>query len=166
MTDQHPGSARTSDAVMAEIAVAIELSQGGHTTTARERFSAIWDGIGPAADPFHRCVLAHYAADVQADPADELRWDLLALQAADQVDAERAREHDPSLDLAGFYPSLHLNLADVYRRLGDRDRATEHLDRARDAVGTLGDDGYGRMIRDGITRCAARLAAGTDGGQP
>ncbi|MBW0102188.1 hypothetical protein [Pseudonocardia sp. KRD291] len=155
MTDQ--------DAVMTEIAAAIELSQGGHTATARERFSAIWEEIGPAADPFHRCVLAHHAADVQADVADELRWDLLALEAADQIGPGRAEEHHPSLALAGFYPSLHLNLADVYRRLGDRDRAGEHLDRAREAIGTLGDDGYGRMIRDGITRCAARLAETTDG---
>lgn len=146
------------DAVMAEILAAVELSQGGHAAAARERFDTIWDGIGPDGDPFHRCVLAHYAADVQTDLDAELRWDLRALEAADRTDPERARRHHPSLDLAGFYPSLHLNLADVHRRRGDRDRAREHLDRARETVGRLDDDGYGRMIRDGIAGCAARLA--------
>ena len=95
-------------------------------------------------------VLAHYAADVEEDPAEELRWDLQALAAADAV-ADR-------LAVRGFYPSLHLNLADVYRRLGDAEWATDHLDRARTTLDVLPDDGYGRMIRGGIDPCADRLS--------
>jgi hypothetical protein len=45
---------------------------------------------------------------------------------------------------------LHLNLSDCYRKLGDLDRAREHLQRARDGIGALSDDPYGRLIKDGL----------------
>ena len=136
-----------TDPVLREISEVAALGQSGESAAARQRFAELWDRID---DPFHRCALAHHAADVQENPADELRWDLRALAAADAVP-------DP-LAVHGFYPSLHLNLADVYRRLGDVERATDHLGRARAALDTLPDDGYGRMIRGGIARCADRLA--------
>jgi len=135
-----------TDPVMAEIAEAVALGHAGDTAAARRRFAELWDGID---DPFHRCALAHHAADVQTDPAEELRWDRRALDAADAVRDRPA--------VAAFYPSLHLNLADVHRRLGDVEEATHQLERARATVGTLPDDGYGRMIRGGIARCAERM---------
>lgn len=143
------------DPVLAEINGVIALAHAGDAATARERFTEIWTRLGPAGDPIHRCVVAHHAADVQADLHEELRWDLRALAAADAV----TDAHPSAAAVAGFYPSLHLNLADVYRRLGDRERAGRHIAEAQEAIGTLGDDGYGRMIRDGIARCAARLDA-------
>lgn len=145
------------DDVMAEIATVVALAQGGHATEARERFAEMWDHIGPSGDPLHRCALAHHAADVQTALNDELRWDLRALHAADEISDERAKDHHHSLAVAAFYPSLHLNLADVYRRLRDWSRAKQHVVMAQAAAEALGDDGYGRMIRDGIARCAARL---------
>ncbi|MCE0766956.1 hypothetical protein LWC35_29215 [Pseudonocardia kujensis] len=148
------------DPVMAEIAQVVELGQAGGAAEARKRFALLWERLGPRGDPLHRCALAHHAADVQEDLGEELRWDLRALAAADELTDDRAQQHHASLAVAGFYPSLHLNLADVHRRLGDPARAREHLDRAEEAVGALGDDGYGRMIRQGIARCAARLAPG------
>lgn len=132
-----------TDPVMGEIQEAVAL---GDAAAARQRFAELWDRV---EDPFHRCALAHHAADVQADPADELRWDARALAAADAVPDRTA--------VAGFYPSLHLNLADVHRRLGDVEQAVHHLTRARATVDTLPDDGYGRMIRGGIDRCEARM---------
>ncbi len=92
-------------------------------------------------------------ADVQDDPADELAWDLRALEAADLVTDEQA-----SQDVRGFYPSLHLNLGDVYRRLGDLELARAHLDLGRAALGALGDDGYAQMVRGGLDRLADRLS--------
>ncbi|MBC3191477.1 hypothetical protein H7X46_10425 [Pseudonocardia sp. C8] len=80
-----------------------------------------------------------------------------ALAAAGEVTAERARAVHASLEVAGFHPSLHLNLADVHRRLGHDEEARRHLALAGDHAGALRDDGYGRMIRSGIARCAARL---------
>lgn len=143
-----------TDPVLAEITAAAELFRAGDTAAARDRFAATWESIGADGDPFHRCVLAHYAADAQAEPHEELWWDQRALEAADQVVPGTTEP-----DVAGFYPSLHLNLADVHRRLGHLTEATHHIERAREVVDLLPDDGYGRMIRDGITRCAARLDA-------
>ncbi|MGH3916560.1 MAG: tetratricopeptide repeat protein, partial [Pseudonocardiaceae bacterium] len=58
----------------------------------------------------------------------------------------------------GFYPSLQLNLGECYRKLGDLDRAREHLQLGRAAVHALEDDGYGRMIKKGLDSLADRLS--------
>lgn len=94
--------------------------------------------------------LAHYLADLYDDPAESLVWDVRALDAADALTDERAREHHESLRVAGFYPSLHLNLADDFRRLGSFRAATEHLDRAQDHLSALPDDPYGDTIRTAV----------------
>jgi hypothetical protein len=65
-----------------------------------------------------------------------------------------------TLPVAGLYPSLHLNLSDCYRKLGDLDRAREHLRRARAGIGALADDDYGRLIRAGLDRLTEQLSAG------
>jgi hypothetical protein len=153
-------SIEQTDPVMTRIGEAVGLGHAGDAAAARRRFADIWEDVGADGDPLHRCALAHYAADVQEDPAEELRWDRLALAAADEVGADRAQALHPVLDVAAFYPSLHLNLADVHRRLGDAGQAGHHLEQARAALGGLPDDGYGRMIRGGVERCAARLANG------
>lgn len=152
-----PDQQDNQDPVMDQITAAIALSQSGDQDSARQRFAAIWDLIGPDGDPFHRCTLAHHAADVQLAIEDELTWDLRALAAAEELTDERARRHHHSLSVAGFYPSLHLNLADDYKRLGDLTRAREHLAAARSSTGALADDGYGTMIRSGIGRLADEL---------
>lgn len=48
-------------------------------------------------------------------------------------------------------------MCDCYRELGELDRAREHLRLARDIIGVLGDDEYGRLIRDGLARLTERL---------
>ncbi|MEV1293387.1 hypothetical protein [Pseudonocardia sp. NPDC049635] len=149
-----------SDPTMAEIAAAVEVGRAGDRVGARDRLTALWERIGAGGDPLHRCVLAHYAADVAGDAHEELRWDERALAAAEEVTDERTRELDPALRIAGFYPSLHLNLADVHRRLGNDEPARWHLQQAADRVEALPGDGYGTMIRSGIERCGERLARG------
>lgn len=146
------------DAVMARIAEGIALRERGERAAARALFDELWDQIGGSdGDPFHRCALAHSMADAQDDVREELRWDLEALAAADLVTDERVARGGVSGPVAGFYPSLHLNLGDCYRKLGDVDRAREHLARGRAAVDALGDDGYGQMVKDGLDRLADRL---------
>ncbi|HUS61677.1 MAG TPA: hypothetical protein VMY34_05735, partial [Acidimicrobiales bacterium] len=66
-------------------------------------------------------------ADLQGDEALELAWDLRALDAANEVADERLTSAGMIGTIAGMLPSLHLNLADVYARLGELDRAREHL---------------------------------------
>ncbi|GAB2477649.1 hypothetical protein [Streptosporangium sandarakinum] len=148
-----------SDAMMARIGQGIELGHRGEREAARLLFSGLWDEIGASGDPMHRCALAHSMADVQDDVREELLWDLRALEAAELITDERARQAGVIGSASGLYPSLHLNLADAYHRLGDLGRARDHLARGRAAVGALGDDGYGQMIRRGLDRLADRLAA-------
>ncbi|QRK07219.1 hypothetical protein JQX13_45465 [Archangium violaceum] len=136
------------DEFMSRIAEAIDRSQRGDREVARQLFADIWKDLTPRGEPFHRCTLAHYMADVQDDPHEELLWDLRALDAAEQLTEERAR---------AFQPSLHLNLAEDYRKLGDLARAKEHVARAEAAADALDEDGYGRMIRAGIERLARQL---------
>lgn len=81
------------------------------------------------------------------------------MAAADLITEERAAEGGVQSPVAGFYPSLHLNLAECYRKLGDLDRARQHLERGRPAVGSLGDDSYSRMIKSGLDRLAHRLVS-------
>jgi tetratricopeptide (TPR) repeat protein len=150
------------DEVMDRIGAAIALSQRGERAAARQEFERIWAEISTGGEPFHRCVLAHYLADLQDDPRAELTWDLRALEAAGSVTDERAREHHSSLRIRGFYPSLHLNLAEDYRRLGKPDQAREHLAEAERTSPALDDDGYGNGIRAAIMRLADRLEETTN----
>ncbi|MFC8709425.1 hypothetical protein ACFUCQ_05715 [Streptomyces sp. NPDC057197] len=148
----------TEDRTMKRIEAAMALQHAGDADGARRRFTEIWEEIAPDGDPFHRCVLAHYMADLQQDPQDELDWDLRALDAAASVTDDRARQHDSSLAIRGFYPSLHLNLAADFHRLGDTPRARTHLAQAREHLDALHDDGYGQGIRSAVQRLADRLA--------
>jgi hypothetical protein len=146
------------DPVMQRISEALNLYNAGRRAEAREAFAAIWAEI-EEGDAFHQCALAHYMADAQDDPKDELEWDRRALAAADRIVKERPDA--TGLSVLSFYPSLHLNLADVMRRTGDIDGAKKHLQLARQASDALADDHYGQMIRDGIERLAKRLAQPT-----
>jgi hypothetical protein len=56
-------------------------------------------------------------------------------------------------------PSLHLNLAEDYFKLGDIARSAEHLASARTFLGTLPDDAYAQLIQRGIERVAKQLDA-------
>jgi hypothetical protein len=143
------------DPVMERISEALNLYNAGRRAEAREAFATIWAEI-EEGDAFHQCALAHYMADAQDDPKGELEWDRRALDAADRIAKERPDA--AGLSVLSFYPSLHLNLADVMRRTGDLDGAKKHLQLARQASDALGNDAYGQMIRDGIERLARRLA--------
>lgn len=145
------------DAMMTRIGQVIMLHHGGDREEARSRFLDLWAEIGEDGDPLHRCTLAHYMADTQDDPSDELAWDLRALSAAEELTDGRIAEHHESLAVRAFYPSLHLNLAADYVKLDRTEAARTHLRRARGAVGALGDDSYGDGVRAAIGRLELRL---------
>ncbi|WP_431934059.1 hypothetical protein [Nonomuraea jabiensis] len=153
----------TTDPTMTRIGQGVELHHHqGQREAARDLFAQIWDDIGgEQGDPLHVCVLAHSMADVQDDVHQELMWDLRALAAADLVTDERVAEAGVTLSVAGLYPSLHLNLSDCYRKLGDLGRAHEHLQQARAQIGALGDDDYGRLIKGGLEQLAEQLGETT-----
>jgi hypothetical protein len=148
----------TDTAFMEWIGVAVQLGQAGDRAAARRRFDELWNEAG--SDAFQRCVVAHYAADVQDDVRDELAWDLRALDAVDQLGDERLQRAGMAGGVRGFRPSLHLNAGDCYRRLGDLEQAREHARLGQDAVDALPDDEYGRLIRRGLTDLAVSVASG------
>jgi len=145
------------DPTMARVAEAVELGQTGRATEARELFAQIWAELGPDGDPLHRVTVAHHMADLQEDPHEELAWDLRALDAVDGVTDQRAADAGATGPVAAFYPSLHLNLGEDYRKIGDAEAARRHLELGQAAAGALPDDGYGQMIRGGLEGLAQRL---------
>lgn len=146
------------DAVMTRIGQVVMLHHAGDREEARHRFLELWAEIGADGTPLHRCTLAHYMADTQDDPADELAWDLRALTAAEELTDDRLAAREGAPAVRALYPSLHVNLAADYLKLGRNGAARTHVRRARGAAGALGDDGYGRGVRAAITRLELRLA--------
>ena len=149
-----------SDETMAEIVAAVELGRGGARADARRRLTDLWERVGPDGDPLHRVTLAHFLADLQDDVRAELRWDERALAAAGDLTDERAQQYAAALRVRGLLPSLHLNLADCLRRLGDASGARQHLAEAA-SIDELADDAYGRMIRAGLWHVQTALEAGS-----
>jgi hypothetical protein len=146
------------DPMMEQIHAANALHHRGDREDARARFAELWDAIGPAGDALHRVTLAHFMADVQDAPEQELIWDLRALDAADGLTDGRLKSHHDSLSLAAFYPSLHLNVAEGYRRLGDLARARAHIALAIEKAAFLPEYGLGGYTRRAIARLAGELA--------
>ncbi|MFI5965789.1 hypothetical protein ACIA8J_26945 [Streptomyces asoensis] len=140
------------DALLTRIGQVVMLHHGGDREEARRRLLALWTEIGEDGAPLHRCTLAHYLADTHDDPSDELAWDLRALSAA--------QEHAGSVEVRALYPSLHLNLAADYVKLGRAEAARSHVRRARTAAVALRDDSYGDGVRAAISRMELRLGEG------
>ncbi|WP_202865722.1 hypothetical protein [Kribbella turkmenica] len=107
----------------------------------RIQLSDLWEKA--ADDRQSRCAIAHYLADVQDETVAELAWDLRALEYAEDEN---------------WLPSLHVNLADDYRRLGDTAKAEEHLEAARTRLRLLADDAYGELMRSAVEHVAQALA--------
>lgn len=109
-------------------------------------------------DHAQRCALAHYLADLETDLTAEVGWDEQALASFAHVsDADLAPVGIPTA--AGLAPSLHLNLGDGYLRQGRPTEAQEQLNVGLATLSALPDDGYGAMIRRGLTGLQERLAA-------
>ncbi|GAA2558158.1 hypothetical protein [Streptomyces levis] len=146
------------DPTMEAIGQAVVEGRTGDILSARHKLLNLWSEIGVTGDPLHRCSLAHYLADLYEDPAQALAWDVRALDAADAVTERRAQEHHASLHIAGFYPSLHLNLADNYRRLGSFNAATEHINAAQEHAPSLPQDAYGASLRTALDEVAEAIS--------
>ncbi|MFH8380529.1 hypothetical protein ACH4E7_06255 [Kitasatospora sp. NPDC018058] len=153
------GESGEDEPVLARIALGldgVQAAQRGRTAEARASFEALWEALGER-DVFHRCVLAHYLADLQDDPRAELEWDRRALAAADSLTAERAQMYESALQVRAFYPSLHLNLASDHLKLGEPDLAREQLERAVRSLDALPEDAYGAGIRAAVDELRQRL---------
>jgi tetratricopeptide (TPR) repeat protein len=142
-------------AIFEEMRSAMRMFHRGDREEARQALEDIWDGLGEEGNAFYRCVAAHYIADMQDDLQEELAWDIRALEIAD------AHAGDPSI--RAFLPSLHLNLADCYRLMGDFDKAGEHADKGMELSAVLGNDRYGHTVREGLFRVSSQIEQGDSG---
>lgn len=140
----------SSDPTMQAIGKAVSRGREGDVEASRRDLLAIWKTIGAAGDPFHRCTLAHYLADLYENPAEALIWNVRALDAADSLTDRRAQQYHSTLQVAGFFPSLHLNIADDLRRMGAFGAADDHIRRAEQHIPALPDGDYGDTIRQAI----------------
>ncbi|MFD8866613.1 hypothetical protein ACFV1F_19990 [Streptomyces sp. NPDC059590] len=147
----------TPDPTMDAIGQAVAEGRAGDTASARRKLLDLWSTTGVTGDPLHRCTIAHHLADLHQDPAQALIWDIRALDAADAVTEQRVQEHHAGLHIAGFYPSLHLNLADNHRRLGSFEAAIEHIDAAKEHAPNLPQDSYGDLLREAIDQVAEAI---------
>ncbi|WP_018571166.1 tetratricopeptide repeat protein [Streptomyces sp. PsTaAH-124] len=159
MTERQEQTA--GDAVLTRIGQSVILHHAGDREEARVRFLALWHELGEDGDPLHRCTLAHYLADTQDDPSDELAWDLRALSAAEELTGEHRPGHEGAPAVRALYPCLHLNLAADYVKLGRSEAARSHLRRARGTAASLAEDSYGDGVRAAIHHLGLRL--GEDG---
>jgi hypothetical protein len=141
---------------MNEITEAVGMLHRGDKADARARLLALWDEHSANGERRLMCVTAHYLADTETEAADELEWDLRALELA--IGSREPEDLDPfSPDLISFLPSLQASVGNGYRRLGDLDRARRHVAIAAARVGVLPDDAYGQLVRGGLRRLEVGL---------
>ena len=144
----------TSD--MKEIMEAIGTLQRGDRATARSTLLRLWGELGETGTTTQRCTMAHFLADTEEEVESELAWDVIALEAA--TGKERGADDDAlAPDLASFLPSLHLNVGDAYRRLGNYEQALAHAEFGLARTAVLPAGGYGDMVRTGLERLKERL---------
>ena len=117
----------------------ITLEGEGKGEVAAAIFRQAWD---EATTDLEKFIAAHYMARHQPGVSEKLQWDKTALDYAQQV---------PDTNVKGAYPSLYLNIAKDYEDLHEFIYAREHYETALSYTPFLKDDGYGKMIRTGIT---------------
>lgn len=117
----------------------------GSPEEAAKLYYLAWD---KATDSFEKFTAAHYVARQQKNVTDKLTWDKIALEYAIKADNNSVKD---------TFPSLYLNIAKCYEDLNDYDHAREHYQLASSYIHLLPDDGYGRMIRSGISAGLERV---------
>ena len=151
----------TTDPILTAVTAAITLGQQGHRVQARTQMEDLWRQVGDDGDAAHRCMVAHSLADLQDSPEAELTWDERAMAATETLSDERLQRLHPTLTVRGFLPTLHLNLADDHRMLGQFDQARAHLADATQGAQELPDDAYGKHLRDAFQHVTEALEAGS-----
>jgi hypothetical protein len=153
-------------AVYALIRSGIALREAGQRADARSLLQGLVAQVQADDDGFAKVFLAHSLADVQDDPAEELLWDEQALALMDEVTDAKAVDQGVPGGRKGLYPSLHLNLAVSYRRVGDDHNAERHFQEGRSYLAALGDDEYSRDIKsdyaEGLDAHIERLTHASD----
>ncbi|MFD4153460.1 hypothetical protein ACFWR4_12000 [Streptomyces hydrogenans] len=142
---------------MEAIGQAVAEGRTGDIASVHRRLLDLWSAIGVSGDPLHSCFRAHYRTDLYEDSAQALTWYVRALDAADAVTDHHVRENQAGLRIACFHPSLYLDLADDYHRLGSFEAATEHIDAAREHAPELPRNPYGDLVRGTVQEVAEAI---------
>lgn len=119
----------------------------GRAAEAKELFERAWEA---ATDDYEACIAAHYLARHQESAEETLAWNEESLRRAELVGGER---------IAGFLPSLYLNLGHSNEELGDAEKARAYYLLAEEHLTAVPDGEYGDMIRDGVARALERTAS-------
>ncbi|GLY97762.1 hypothetical protein [Actinoplanes sp. NBRC 103695] len=133
--------------VYAAILEGIGLREQGRPTDAKALMEPLVADVESGEDAFAKVFLAHSLADVQEEPEDELAWDLRALAFMDELTDQQAVGRGNAGGKNALLPSLHLNLAEDYRRLGDEAGAHRHFELGKAYLEALSGDAYGDSIR-------------------
>jgi tetratricopeptide (TPR) repeat protein len=116
----------------------------GHAAEAKELFERAWQA---ATDDYEACIAAHYLARHQETREETLAWNEESLRRAELVGDER---------IAGFLPSLFLNLGHCHEELGDAEKARTFFLLAEQNLPAVPVGPYGDMLRDGVARALER----------
>lgn len=126
----------------------MELEGQGRKSEALERFLHAWK---LASNDFEKFTAAHYVARHQSNATEKLKWDQTALDYALRMGDESVK---------ATYPSLYLNIAKCYEDLSNTEKALENYRLANSFTKHLPENGYGDMIKNGITNGIKRLTIG------
>jgi len=112
-------------------------------------FRQAWEA---STDDYEACIAAHYVARHQADPDEALRWSRVALERALAVgDDDR---------IAGFLPSLHLDVGAAHESRGETVRARAHYASASERLAAVPAGPYRKLVESGLRTALHRVAAG------
>lgn len=123
----------------------MEMEGQGKPKDAIELFLRAWN---ESTNDFEKFTAAHYVARHQGSAADKLKWDSIALEHAMKIDDE---------NMKGTFPSLYLNIGKCYEDLNDYKNAEKNYELAFSFIKFLADDGYGKMIKEGIMNGIKRI---------
>lgn len=123
----------------------METENAGRLDEARASFELAWASRRDALDA---CISAHFLARYQADPAQALAWNQLALDYADQAEPASVRE---------FFPSLYLNLGWSYEQLGEISQAQTNYCLGAAHLADLPDTPYSAVVRRGLHMAQQRM---------
>ena len=132
----------TQDEVFAGIREARQRRDSGDRAGAQAILDELWDAVTTGGNDYLAIAVAHDYGHLQTEPREQLRWHLDAL--------DRIERFEPQEDVRLFWPSAYANVGHAHLRAGDADQAQRYLVLADEAAGVLGDDAYGRQVREGI----------------
>ena len=117
----------------------------GDMDEAMNLFTRAWD---ESSTDFEKFTSAHFVARHQKTITGKLLWDERALDHALKI-----TDGSPN----GYLPSLLLNIGKCHEELNNFKLALEYYHRACTYISFLSNDGYGNMIKSGISAGIARI---------